>query len=219
MNWVRAYADQLLQRHPLADHPYFSALLSGHMDKRRFINSQRQFLHAVKFFSQAMAALLARLADSGSRQVLIHNLAEEHGWDEERGGQFQPGLAHDHTFLRFLDCLQTQPDLARPPVQAFNLALLGACSSQSVPFAFASLGMIEYDFADISAVIGQSVVKQGWVPAEELVHYSLHAEIDKRHASEFFQQVDCAPRLEVEAGLEFGCHIFRQLYNCLSECS
>lgn len=86
-----------------------------------------------------------------------------------------------------------------------------------MPFAFASLGMIEYSFADISALIGQRVTQQGWISPENLVHYSLHAEIDKRHAAEFFEVVQSRDRLEVENGLEFGWHIFAQLYRGLWE--
>lgn len=217
MNWVQQHADQLLQRHSIQAHPYFAALASGAMSKTKFLESQRQFFHAVRFFSQAMAALLARQPDSDSRQILMHNLSEEHGWDEEQGGQFQPGLAHDKTFLRFLDSLAGQPCPAGPEVRAFNLALYGACAQEPVPFAFASLGMIEYAFADISALIGQQVIQQGWIPPESLVHYSLHAEIDKRHAAEFFEVVESQTRLEVENGLEFGWHIFAQLYRGLWE--
>jgi pyrroloquinoline-quinone synthase len=217
MNWVQPYADQLLHKHSLQAHPYFAALTSGAMTRTKFLQSQRQFFHAVRFFSQAMAALLARLPDSGSRQVLMHNLAEEHGWDEEEGGLFQPGMAHDRTFLRFLDSFSSQPEPAEAEVRAFNLALYGACAQESVAFAFASLGMIEYAFADISALIGESVVGHGWVEPEKLVHYSLHAEIDKRHAAEFFEVVENQGRLEVEAGMEFGWYIFAQLYRGLWE--
>ncbi|MFN8610952.1 MAG: iron-containing redox enzyme family protein [Vulcanimicrobiota bacterium] len=217
MNWVQQFADRLLLQHSLTSHPYFQALTSGSMSRDSFIDSQREFLHAVRYFSRAMGALLARQPTSTGRQALMHNLAEEHGWDEDKGGQFQPGLAHDQTFLRFLDTLRAQPAPPGPEVLAFNLALYGACATEPVPFAFASLGMIEYAFADISALIGRSVIERGWVDREKLVHYSLHAEIDKRHAAEFFEVVVDEPRLQVESGLEFGWHIFSRFYRSLGE--
>ena len=80
---VQAAADSLLTRHPLLSQGYFAHLQAGKMERASFVNSQRQFYHAVTFFSRAMAALMARLPDSASRQVLMHNLAEEHGWDDE----------------------------------------------------------------------------------------------------------------------------------------
>lgn len=207
---VLAAAQALLDRHPLTSHPYFSRL--NGMDRSDFGRGQGQFFYAVRYFARALAALLARQPDSASRQVLMHNLAEEHGWDEERGGDFRPGMAHDQTFQLFLSRLGVQPGPQGPAVRAFNLALYGACSSEPVPLAFACLGMIEYAFADISAFLGKAVVERGWMSSEQLVHYSLHAEIDKRHAAELFSVVEEADREEVQAGLELGWHIFSQLY-------
>ena len=215
--WVQPAADRLLEQNPLAAHPYFIALGSQDMTRERFVDSQCQFFHAVGFFSRAMAALLARQPDSASRQVLMHNLAEEHGWDEEKGGEFRPAFAHDRTFLQFLASLQSRPLAQGPEVRAFNLALYGACVSETVPFAFACLGMIEYAFADISALIGNAVVQNHWVPSEGLVHYSLHAELDKRHAAEFFEVVENHPPEDVKAELDYGWHIFAQLYRSLGE--
>ncbi|MBN9417657.1 MAG: iron-containing redox enzyme family protein [Candidatus Eremiobacteraeota bacterium] len=210
MSWVQEQADQILAAKPIADHSYFADLANG-MSRDCFLDGQRQFYHAVSFFSRAMGALLARQPDSASRQVLMHNLAEEHGLEEEHG------LAHDRTFSQFLASLQSEPGPQGPEVRAFNLALYGACAGESVPFAFAALGIIEYAFADISALIGTTVVQRGWVAQDQLVHYSLHAEIDKRHAAEFFEVIEAAPGDEVQAGLVYGWHIFSQLYRSLWE--
>lgn len=210
MSWVQEQADRILAARPIHEHPYFADLPES-MSRERFLDGQRQFFHAVSFFSRAMGALLARQPDSASRQVLMHNLAEEHGLDENHG------LAHDRTFAQFLTSLQSEPGPQDPQVRAFNLALYGACAGESVAFAFATLGIIEYAFADISALIGTTVVNRGWVAQADLVHYSLHAEIDKRHAAEFFEVIEGAPAEEVEAGLTFGWHIFSQLYRALAE--
>ncbi len=154
-----------------------------------------------------MAALAARIPDSQNRLPLIHNLAEEHGLagaDETPGNThsrqvgsagdglpFQPSLAHDQTFRTFLKRLgvstpsASDPQQEGPAVRAFNLALWGSCATEPPATAFACLGAIEYAFADISALIGRSVVARGWTSNEELVHYKLHAEVDKRHAPTF----------------------------------
>jgi pyrroloquinoline-quinone synthase len=206
----------LLAADPILDNPYFARLQAGQMDRAHFEKSQSQFFYAVRFFSRAMAALLARLPDSASRQVLMHNLAEEHGFDEEGAQGFRPGMAHDCTFLNFLSRLGVQPAPQEAEVRAFNLALYGACSSEPPALAFACLGMIEYAFADISALIGSAVVERGWIGPGELVHYSLHAAIDKRHAAEFFATLEGAPREEVEDGLRLGWYLFSQLYRTLA---
>jgi pyrroloquinoline-quinone synthase len=165
-----------------------------------------------------MAALTARLPDSESRRILIHNLAEEHGLEEERA--FDAAMAHDRTFIKFLGTLGVEPNeiaasVEEPTVRAFNLALLGACTSESPAFAFSCLGMIEYMFADISALIGTAVVRRGWIAAGDLVHYKLHAEIDKRHAAEFFGSAENREADSILAGIEFGHHIFDGLYRSL----
>lgn len=194
------------------------------MPREDFVRSQVQFFYAVGFFSRNLATLIARLPTSAGRAVLVHNLSEEHGLDEEHPAEgFRPQLAHDRTFARFLSTLGIgEEELAESPpeapVQAFNLALLGACGSESPSFALAALGIIEYAFADISALIGSRVVELGWVKADELVHYSLHAEIDKRHAAELFEAAESAVKAggsgtSILGGLEFGRYIFDRLYN------
>lgn len=213
-------AIELLSVVPILGNVYFSSLSDGSMPKVDFVKSQVQFFHAVGFFSRNLATLAARLPTSSGRAVLIHNLSEEHGLNEDNPAEgFRPQLAHDRTFARFLETLGfsagelsgSQPE---PPVRAFNLALLGGCASESPGFALAALGMIEYAFADISALIGKRVVELGWVGSADLVHYSLHAEIDKRHAAELFEAAEATGEgdLAIVGGLEFGRYIFNRLY-------
>lgn len=211
-------ADAILAKHPIPQNPYMRCLCDGAMERDVFVRTQRQFFFAVRFFSRPMAALTARMPDSQSRRMLIHNLAEEHGLEDEC--QFEPAMAHDRTFIKFLETLGVTPvetisTTEGPQVQSFNLALLGACMSESPAFAFSTLGMIEYMFAEISAIIGSAVVQRGWIAPDELVHYKLHAEIDKRHAAEFFESVDAKEDAAISAGIIFGHHIFDGLYRAL----
>ena len=208
-------ADALLSERPIMGNPYFAALRDGAMDRATFVRTQRQFFFAVRFFSRPMAALMARMPDSASRRVLMHNLAEEHGFDDEGGGGLHPIMAHDRTFLAFLATLGVDSmsgETEGAAVRAFNLALIGACQNEPPALAFACLGIIEYTFADISALIGKAVVERGWIAQSELVHYKLHAEIDKRHAAEFFAAIEPAEVQAVTDGLALGLHIFDQLY-------
>ncbi len=216
----------LLSAAPILGTGYFVTLDGGSMSKADFVQSQLQFFHAVGFFSRNLAALISRLPTSAGRAALVHNLSEEHGLDEEHpAAGFRPQFAHDRTFARFLETLGIDGEalaasVPEPPVRAFNLALFGACTTESPGFALATLGMIEYAFADISALIGRRVVKLGWVKAGELMHYNLHAEIDKRHAAELFVAAEAAenfsePTVSILGGLSFGSYIFDRLYKDL----
>lgn len=224
-------ADRLLAEAPILRNTYFSALASGAMSREAFLQTQIQFFHAVRFFPRPMAALMARLPDSGRRMPLIHNLAEEHGADaDETPGRlpagtplFDPLRAHDRTFLAFLGSLDVTPQRVREipegaAVRAFNLGLFGACAAEPVELGFACLGIIEYAFAEISAEIGRTVVERRWVAPNDLVHYTVHAEIDRRHAAEFFDAVAEAwnaggpGRENVLSGLRLGLHLFDRLY-------
>lgn len=167
---------------------------------------------------------MARQPSSSLRQGLIHNLMEEHGSDED-GGRIDPARSHDLTFLRFLESLgavaQGNMDREGPSVRAFNTSLMGTCLMEPVETAFGCLGVIEYVFADLSALIGEAVVNRGWIDRNRLVHYTLHAEIDRRHAADFFQVVTEAwesggeRRRAVEEGVHLGLHVFDRLYDDL----
>ena len=219
------YVDQAHRRTAILGNGYFTELAQDSMNRERFVRSQKQFYFAVRYFSRPMAALMARMPDSASRQGLIHNLSEEHGFEDEGEGEpgFDPAIAHDLTFLAFLRSLGvTGQEMAKeredPGVRAFNVALMGACTMERVETAFGCLGVIEYAFADICELIGRKVVERGWVAQDELVHYKLHAQIDKRHAADFFKVVDGgwnrdpAARLAIEDGIQLGLHVFNRLY-------
>lgn len=219
--------DFWMARFPILENRYFSALRGDTMTREDFVASQRQFFFAVRYFSRPMAALLARMPDSASRQGLIHNLSEEHGFEDDHGpADFDPSVAHDLTFLAFLktlgiDSSEMVVERQGPGVRAFNTGLMGACMMESVETAFACLGVIEYAFADICELIGRKVVERGWISQHDLVHYKLHAQIDKRHAADFFKVVDQAwssggkNALAVEDGIVLGLYLFNRLYEDL----
>ncbi len=216
---------RLAEQSAIHDNEYFTAMRLRTISLADFRETQKQFFFAVGFFSRPMAALMARIPDSGARAALIHNLADEHGFDDQ-GGQhaaFDSQLAHDRTFLRFLGTLGVTPHemgstRERAPVRAFNAGLMGACVAEPIEVAFGCLGVIEYAFADISALIGQVIVARGWVSSDQLVHYKLHAEIDKHHAAEFFRSTDAAwagggvGQTNVESGIQLGLYLFNRLY-------
>jgi len=211
-------ADRVIERVGVLRNDYLAALADGSMSPEDFRSSQEQFYFAVLHFARPMAAIISRLPHPRMRLDLLHNLLEEHGdLDHEK--------FHEATFRRFLELIGARANpgvecTCGPAVAAFNAALDGACGSGDLDMAVACMGIIEYAFADISAAIGKACVERGWSRDDELVHYSLHAEIDKRHASEFFAVVEprwWTPegRAAIEQGLELGAYIFGRLYRDL----
>jgi pyrroloquinoline-quinone synthase len=144
----------------------------------------------------------------------------------EEHGDFREEAFHTSTFRKFLSSLggdvEKLPDLAlSPEVRAFNSVLISACALDEWEVGVGCMGIIEYAFAGISGAIARGVVDRGWVPKEELVHYALHAELDWRHAEEFFLVVeagwaDARRRYLIEQGLELGAYAFDRLYRDLA---
>ena len=151
------------------------------------------------------------------RLKLLHNVVEEHG-------EFDVAAFHVTSFSQFLDSIGVESPAGTPPgaiVDGFNQALIGVCASESVALGACCLGVIEYAFAGASAAIGRAVVDRGWIASEEdLRHYKLHAEIDRRHAAELFEIAeplrDAAAELEAMRGVRLGAYLFDRLYRDLA---
>ena len=185
------------------------------MSLESFRLSQEQFFHAVTFFPRPMAALVGRIPNPKARLDILHNLVEEHG-------EVNVELFHPTTVQRFLRSIGSQTDKVEtsplcPALRAFNSVLTSACVLDELEVGVACMGIIEYAFAGISATIGEAVVRRGWVRQEELVHYALHAQIDERHAEEFFAVIEQhwenpARRYIIDQGLELGAYAINRLY-------
>jgi pyrroloquinoline-quinone synthase len=215
---VTARAGDVLKKFDILRNPYLEALRDGSMTLECFRRTQEQFFFAVTFFPRPMAALVGRIADPRSRLDILHNLVEEHG-------EFQEQFFHHTTFQQFLRSIGSGPEQLKglplwPALRAFNSVLTAACVLDELEVGVACMGIIEYAFAGISAAIGKAVVERGWVESDRLVHYKLHAQIDERHAEEFFaviepQWEDERLRYYIEQGLELGAYIFDRLYRDL----
>lgn len=218
MTHVLAQASAVLQRTAITTNPFFTALTKGDLDLLAFRRAQEQFFFAVVFFPRPMAALVGRIADPAQRLDILRNLVEEHG-------EFSERRFHKTTFQQFLRTIGSNPDTLDaltlwPCLRAFNSVLTTACVLDELEVGVACMGIIEYAFAECSAVIGSSVVARGWVTADQLVHYTLHAKIDQRHAEEFFNVIepqwhDPQRRYLIMQGLELGAYIFDRLYRDL----
>jgi pyrroloquinoline-quinone synthase len=220
--FVNACALRAIEQSGIRKNPYLESVQDGSMTLEAFRRSQEYFFFAVSFFPRPMAALVGRIPNPRSRLDILHNLVEEHG-------EFNEELFHHTTFQRFLRSIGSEPEklesAALPAsLRAFNSVLTCACVLDELEVGVACMGIIEYAFAGISAIIGKAVVQRGWVRQEDLVHYALHAEIDERHADEFFAVIEPqwhapARRYFIKQGLELGAYIFDRLYHDLYELS
>jgi pyrroloquinoline-quinone synthase len=213
---VTARADKVLAEVDILGNPYLRALTGGSMPLEEFRASQEQFGFAVTYFARPMATLMSRIQDPADRLGILGNIVEEHG-------EFQPHAFHHATFRRFLASIGST-DVDRldaltpgPQVHAFNSVLSSVCLLEDLAVGISCLGVIEHAFAGISAAIGAAVVERGWVARNELVHYALHAEIDERHAEDFFALLEPSyqepgARRNIEAGLRLGAYVFNRFY-------
>lgn len=214
---IRSAAQTQLSQINIYNNPYLFALKTQ-LSFEDFCKTQIQFFFAVTFFPRPMAGLIARIPDPLQRLSILHNLVEEHG-------EFDVACFHHSTFLSFLKRLGCSTDKIEhtvlwPEIRAFNSTLSAACVLDEIEVGIACMGVIELAFADISTTIGQAVVARKWLTEEQLTHYKLHAEIDNRHADEFFAIIETSweqpqKRYLIEQGLSLGAYIFNRLYTDL----
>lgn len=231
---ARRYRDELLRLvdDVLADvnsaeNPYFKTLADGNFSKDDFLETQYQFHSAVVFFNRPMAALAAKISDPRLRVEILRNVWEEHG-------EGDPSRMHGTTFVAFLSRLTgLSPDAVTkeidrrpmwPEVRAFNTLLAGVCVLDDPLVGAGTMGIVERMFAEISTWIGRAVVARGFLRTDEMTHYSLHEELDVKHASDFFAVLAAGwgegakSRERIEQGLRMGAVVFDQLYARLYRC-
>lgn len=210
--------DEILLEIDLTNNPYFTNLQNGQFAKDDFVETQIQFFFAVIFFNRPMSALAAKIPHAQLRLEILKNIWEEHG-----DGDLTK--AHSHSFLQFLermDYIKLADIESRelwPEVRIFNTCLAGACILDDYMVGVAMMGMIEKMFCEISAIIANAILQRGWLKEENLVHYNIHAELDIKHAADFFNVVSEAytkteeNKYHVEQGLKLGATLFYNLYS------
>jgi pyrroloquinoline-quinone synthase len=201
-------------RHDFRSHPYFLWMAAAGTDRAEFRRSQVPFLFAVESFSQALAAVLARVPQLEMRLTVAENVAEEHGHGKVRA-------SHKATFLEYLRALgATDAELIRGcpvTVSAFNQSLLNFCLVQPYDSGAALLGIIEHLYVGVSASIARTLRDREWVIPGSQRHYEAHEVLDVSHARELLEL--CEPgfgepraRAQIALGLLLGAHWFWRLY-------
>jgi pyrroloquinoline-quinone synthase len=195
-------------------HPYFIWAQHPATTRTSFRCSQARFRYAVEGWSQALAAVVARIPRMEIRRAIVENMADEAGAAEER--------SHKASFQRFLVALGTTRDELETPcpiqVRAFQQALTNYCLVHEYDAGAAALGIIEHLYTGISAAIAQLIAEREWAAPQD--HYDVHAELDVEHARELLRLAEPSwpiERLRREAALALllGAHHFWTLYNDL----
>jgi pyrroloquinoline-quinone synthase len=195
-------------------HPYLIWMTDPTTERNAFCRSQLPFRYAVESFSQALAAVLARIPTLTDRLTLFTNIAEEHG---------QGNVLHSHkfTFQEYLLALgANEADLRTPcsiPVLAFNQSILSYALTQNPEVSSAMLGTIEYLYIGISAKIARTLDERQWTLSGIQSHYLCHEKLDVEHATDLLNIASHAwgetrSRIQVAQGLVLGAYYFWRLY-------
>lgn len=202
------------------ENPYFTKLHDGDFSKDDFIETQIQFFNAVIFFSRPMSALAAKIPTPELRVEVLRNVWEEHG-------EGDPEKVHGTTFVEFLSRLGnvTLDDIEHrslwPEIRIFNTTLVGACVLDEYLIGVGIMGIIERMFSDISNIIGEGIMKMDWLDSKQMIHYTVHKELDIKHSQDFFKILESSwekntvEQYYIEQGLLLGAVLFNDLYRGL----
>lgn len=212
--------NRILKEVNYRENAYFTNLKDGEFSKEDFVETQIQFYEAVIFFSRPMATLAAKIPTPDLRVEILRNVWEEHGEGDSSKG-------HGRTFITFLSRLDniTPQDIAErvlwPEVRIFNTTLVGACALDDYLIGVGLMGIIERMFCDISSLIAEAVLARKWLERDQMIHYSIHQELDIRHSQDFFDvlspvwEKNPEDRYAIEQGLAMGATLFNDLYSGL----
>ncbi|MGE0709107.1 MAG: iron-containing redox enzyme family protein [Planctomycetota bacterium] len=209
--------DSVARAYDFAAHPYFRWAHDASTTREAFLATQVPFRFAVESFSQALAAILARMPRVESRIRVAENVAEEHGHGNV-------AFSHKYTYREYLLAMGASAEQLEEPcpiwVTAFNHALRNLCLAQEYEVGAAALGMIEHLYTGISDRIARLIHARGWVEPDTQRHYAVHAVLDVTHARELLEVAEPgwdSPRTRSYAalGLLLGAYHFWTLYQDL----
>jgi pyrroloquinoline-quinone synthase len=212
---LEAAVTEIATAYNFNNHPYFIWMNKPTTTRDDFLKSQLPFRFAVESFSQALAAVLARVQILEARLPLFANIAEEHGYGN-------PLLSHKFTFSEYLQALGvSEAELNTPcttPVLAFNQSILTYCLTQSPETGAAMLSIIEYLYIGISASIANTLKQRIWTLPGSQSHYVNHEKLDIEHARDLMNIAITAWdtvvfRPQVAQALVLGAYYFWSLYN------
>ncbi|MDZ5762800.1 Iron-containing redox enzyme family protein [Candidatus Cyrtobacter comes] len=213
---MKTLIEDILKESSFRDNKYFLSLHNGSFEKEDFVETQIQFFFAVIFFSRPLAALAAKIPSPELRMEVLRNVWEEHGEGDLT-------KIHGNTFIEFLSRLhgislnEINKKALWPEIRIFNTCLIGVCVLDDYKIASAMVGMIERMFCEISSLIAGGIVRNGWIKAENMIHYDLHSALDIKHSQDFFDVISNSytgnNKYYIEQGLKLGATLFNNLFS------
>lgn len=212
-----AIVSQITTQYNFQQHPYLLWMQAETTSRSQFCQSQLGFRAAVESFSQAIAAVMARVPSVENRLMLADNLAEEHGYGHLL-------RSHKYTFRQYLVALgATELDLQTPVpigILGFNQSILNYCLVQPAEFSSAMLGMIEYLYVGISQTIAKTIHDRSWTVAGSQSHYAVHEILDIEHSRELFKLStpfwqERRSQTEIVQAMKLAAYYFWNLYQDL----
>jgi pyrroloquinoline-quinone synthase len=207
-------------RYDFSRHPYFQWARSPRCSRDEFRRSQVPFIYVVEYFSQALAAVLARIPSVHQRlDTIFENVLEEHG-----GGTL--ALTHRATFseyLRMLGASDKEINTACPPyIRTFTESLLNYCLTHPAEEGAALMGIIEYVYVGISRTIVEVIQTRGWGDVSAQRHYATHEKIDVEHAEKLFALAGDGwnvpeRRIEIATAMLLSAEYFWTVYDDMLE--
>lgn len=208
--------DETLSGQDFVKNIFFQSLKNGELSYEEFIETQYQFYYAVTHFTKPLALVAGAIPDYGSRINILKNIWEEHGEGDLT-------KTHGSTFTELLSRLTRKEVVLKPATSAvtkFNSTLDETCKNAHYLKSVAMIGMIERMFSEISHFIGAAIVERGWMDSKDMIHYSVHQELDVIHAQDFFdilKPFEAKESILIKEGLELGSETFLTLYRELFE--
>ena len=196
MGWTREI-DTLVERKHLLKHPFYTAWTNGTLSMEGLRGYAGQYYRHVLAFPTYLSAVHSETPDIETRQYLLENLI-----DEERGNENHPEL-----WLRFAEGIGCRREDVRA---AAPLPETAACDEafRSVAIAGPAAGLASlYAYESMVPAVAASKIDglkrhYGIDDAETLRFFTVHIDVDERHADVARALLEAAPEAEQDAAVE-----------------
>ena len=196
MTWTTRIDDVVSEQH-LLKHPFYTAWTEGRLTLEALRGYSAQYYKHVAAFPRYLSAIHSQTPDLETRQYLLENLI-----DEERGAESHPEL-----WLRFAEGIgATREDVrgaaALPETSACDATYREIASSRGPVAGLAALYAYESMVPAVSESKIDGLKKQYGIDDDETLRFfTVHLEVDERHADVARALLERAPSSEQDAAV------------------
>jgi pyrroloquinoline-quinone synthase len=210
MTWTKRI-DEVVESKHLLKHDFYTAWTRGELTVEALRGYSAQYYKHVAAFPRYISQIHARTEDLAARQYLLENLI-----DEERGDESHPEL-----WLRFAEGLGAERAALRavaaePETTACDEAFRRVVATYSPRAALAALYAYESMVPAVStSKIDGLKAHYGIDDDETLRFFSVHVEVDERHASVARALLDGASEAEQDEAVAAASEVLDALNTLL----